>query len=564
MKTKLYFLIFLFFTFQLGISQSKILFVGGGSEIEGSVDESLWNLLDIIGYELTYVDDDNLGDFVNNFTDYDVVYFSETPSSSKVFPFKDAGFPIPAVSEEGAGPRTERWDLITNDDYYDRVPSGDTTGAYLDIIDNSHYITRIYDQGELVRWTLGDQVDMNDIRSNVIDFSMDIPNAVALANSYYAEITDKSQLWAIPENSSPLSERFVYFGTDADGIGELGSNDYYKIVLRSLEWAMGMEKDSDSEGKLLFVGGSSEIEGSVDENLWNLLDIVGYELTYVDDDNLGDYVNSFTDFDVIYFSETPSSSKVFPFKDAGFPLPCVSEEGAGPRTERWDLITNDDYYDRVPSGDTTGAYLEILDNTHYITEIYDQGELVRWTLGDQVDMNDIRSNVIDFSIDIPNAVALANSYYAEITDKSQLWAIPENTPPLSERFVYFGTDADGIGELGSNDYYKIVLRSLEWVMGKDQNTGIPGYKNVLNPVKVYPNPVSDILNISIDIEQPESVKVTLFNLLGQEVFIPSSEYYVNEGDDLVRVDLSKLDKGMYIYRLEMDNKYYSGKIQVVK
>lgn len=64
-------------------------------------------------------------------------------------------------------------------------------------------------------------------------------------------------------------------------------------------------------------------------------------------------------------------------------------------------------------------------------------------------------------------------------------------------------------------------------------------------IKVYPNPASNTMFVSIDNEQEGNVSVDLFNLVGQKVKTVSFE---NE-QGVYAVDLSDLQEGAYLYRV---------------
>jgi hypothetical protein len=69
-----------------------------------------------------------------------------------------------------------------------------------------------------------------------------------------------------------------------------------------------------------------------------------------------------------------------------------------------------------------------------------------------------------------------------------------------------------------------------------------GQKDFLeNVVSVYPNPVNDIVNITADNQVIKAVTVT--NTLGQTVYTGTTD----------KVDMSKLQTGIYIVRVDFDN-----------
>jgi ELWxxDGT repeat protein len=74
--------------------------------------------------------------------------------------------------------------------------------------------------------------------------------------------------------------------------------------------------------------------------------------------------------------------------------------------------------------------------------------------------------------------------------------------------------------------------------------------NQLSKVSLYPNPTSNILNIKVDNQQIQSVKI--FNLLGKEVM----QSFIKNNS----IDVSRLSKGMYVFQIKTDKNSFSRKI----
>jgi hypothetical protein len=71
-----------------------------------------------------------------------------------------------------------------------------------------------------------------------------------------------------------------------------------------------------------------------------------------------------------------------------------------------------------------------------------------------------------------------------------------------------------------------------------------------NEFKIYPNPVTDILNIDFVKNTPET-EIIIRNMLGDVVF---QKYYDNS-----EIDISNFPKGVYILTIKTNNKTYSEK-----
>lgn len=103
-----------------------------------------------------------------------------------------------------------------------------------------------------------------------------------------------------------------------------------------------------------------------------------------------------------------------------------------------------------------------------------------------------------------------------------------------------GTGSNVVGQIGDGTYVQ-----------KDTFTYISCYPSTLsnedfaiNKLKVYPNPVNDVLNISFD---NEITAVSIINLLGQEVLTKAIN--ATEG----KIDVSDLTPGTYLVKVTSNN-----------
>jgi photosystem II stability/assembly factor-like uncharacterized protein len=140
--------------------------------------------------------------------------------------------------------------------------------------------------------------------------------------------------------------------------------------------------------------------------------------------------------------------------------------------------------------------------------------------------------------------------------------VPFNDPILTMR-----------GEVMSDGSFEKVLgwpqfRSIHFInptLGYGVNLGGEIYKNTtgllhLNTpkdwsrIKVFPNPVTDFLNISTE-KDFISNEITILNSLGSVVFVKK---FANQKE--IKVDVKSFPKGVYIIEMEVDSKYHREKI----
>jgi len=76
-----------------------------------------------------------------------------------------------------------------------------------------------------------------------------------------------------------------------------------------------------------------------------------------------------------------------------------------------------------------------------------------------------------------------------------------------------------------------------------------------NFVKVFPNPVTDVLNVEIPKIIADNFIISILNLYGKKVWEESIDH-----SELVCINISGLKTGLYILQLESDQKFYAHKI----
>jgi hypothetical protein len=81
-------------------------------------------------------------------------------------------------------------------------------------------------------------------------------------------------------------------------------------------------------------------------------------------------------------------------------------------------------------------------------------------------------------------------------------------------------------------------------------------------LKIYPNPVRDIVNLSFDLRSSSTVSYGIYNMNGQLVS-QSDMGNLSSGAQLINVDAASLPSGLYILKINAGNTISTAKIQVV-
>jgi hypothetical protein len=83
----------------------------------------------------------------------------------------------------------------------------------------------------------------------------------------------------------------------------------------------------------------------------------------------------------------------------------------------------------------------------------------------------------------------------------------------------------------------------------DANTGIEEVVN--GDIKVYPNPTRDNANIDMNLKESGEMTIEVYSLSGQ--LLQQQQVGATAGHQVVPVDLSRVESGMYIINLKLNN-----------
>lgn len=321
----------------------------------------------------------------------------------------------------------------------------------------------------------------------------------------------------------------------------------------------------DTTTYLLYAGaGPADAMELSDSLMVDYLMGAGYNVKYVDDNDIGVAGYDYSSYEALIIGESSSSSKVVPFgKDDNYPIPLVSMEGFGVKTNKWGWLTDDANFQESRSA-VENMEMKILSNTHYITQNLEVDQVVTLSTADP--SGDIYAWGLGLAADMPGAIPLGQNANAEITEP-MLWAIPRGSSlgasgqSAQNRMVIFAANAKGL-DASTSDFNILVERSLEWVLGAGPITSAKIVR-VDRDVTVYPNPATNYAKVRFSLDQMQEVSLSLFNMLGQKIEVATPQIYTG-GTHEIDIRTQGLNRGMYIYMLKVGNEMHNGKLNIMK
>lgn len=126
----------------------------------------------------------------------------------------------------------------------------------------------------------------------------------------------------------------------------------------------------------------------------------------------------------------------------------------------------------------------------------------------------------------------------------------------------YGSTAEGIhGDLRCYSDDTFGFYSAGIVIGCEYVTNIEKLGTNEKNVKIYPNPVSDKLNIAIDLKQTETAILEILDITGQLQY----SHILNGNNHITEISIADLSQGMYIYKVICDNSIIKlGELSIIR
>jgi hypothetical protein len=121
---------------------------------------------------------------------------------------------------------------------------------------------------------------------------------------------------------------------------------------------------------------------------------------------------------------------------------------------------------------------------------------------------------------------------------------------------YGGFNSNQDGHKGGDVTHLSTLRVKE-----TGTVSVANLTNNLNQVTVYPNPVTDILNISFDLNKSAATKIEIIDLSGKQVLVLNNE--ISNGLVTKQINTADFKSGIYIVKTQTENETITKKISVI-
>lgn len=243
-----------------------------------------------------------------------------------------------------------------------------------------------------------------------------------------------------------------------------------------------------------------------------------------------------------------------------YPVPMICFEGWAGKVANWGWLSNDDT-DMKANATGTEDELSIVieDNTHYITQIFDEGDIIEWSTN-TTDIAEIAIGSIK-EVNVTYTHKLARNLALE--SESDYWGMVaiDSSDEIPNRLFWWGLNQYALNgktldhvDYMTADLFKIVKRAAEWAY-KGMNastTSVNEFSNSIYNLSVFPNPSTGLSTITFNATANEVAQISLYDLSGRQQAIIYKDQ-CTQGQNIVNFDFETYDAGIYFIKLEIDN-----------
>jgi len=195
------------------------------------------------------------------------------------------------------------------------------------------------------------------------------------------------------------------------------------------------------------------------------------------------------------------------------------------------------YYD-------TGIYLDTLDASNFCDSVIYTDLTVN-----QPNQVTLTTDPLDGKLCLGDIVTITASagFQAYLWDNGMSGQVISDNPIIDQLYTVTAVDDDNCR---SEKSVMIYVDSC--------TTGITS--DIYSSLSIYPNPSNGIVNINLDINNISDIEISLYNALGEEVYIIKVDKFIGEYSN--RIDLSSKSKGVYLLKIRTSNSLINRKLVI--
>lgn len=159
----------------------------------------------------------------------------------------------------------------------------------------------------------------------------------------------------------------------------------------------------------------------------------------------------------------------------------------------------------------------------------------------------------------PDSVNPFNSpFFPALSGSNYITPRLQNLGITTEYYKFYGQGHEPWGVLSETPYYDSImdltaLFFYNYLQANPSNT--IGQNSIIQELEIYPNPVSDLLNIDLNIEAKSQTYLRVTNSIGQVVH--SENLLLPKGENQIQLNTSNWKTGLYYLSFSVDNQRVS-------
>jgi hypothetical protein len=346
---------------------------------------------------------------------------------------------------------------------------------------------------------------------------------------------------------------------------------YFLKLFFALSLIVAFSQFTSGQNKKILYVGADAILGELrtcDKEMIDSLLSWGYDTIYLghgvyDAKGAGSGVHS--GIDGVFFGESCGSGSVTPYGPSGdnFPVPAIALEAAAfgysgtDPEDKWALFKPESSTGAADGGgilihdgeiaDAKDNQIKIVDNKHYITEIYEKDQILTWSnstsYADVPYIHGIRIDNDILAVPVTPVTAPANG------DEVSAMMMIENKFPKIKIFWFTNTHSLLNDNMGTNDFYTLMKRAAEYTFD-NMPSGVN--EDVIEKIGLvaYPNPSAGDVNIRFYALSTSQAQVSLFDITGKQVEV-LFDGKVSRGYNFVTMNGDRYQNGAYFIKLQI-------------